>query len=291
MSVVEVLEQLGGVSSRAQLVRICGRSLFDQAVASGDLRSVGRGAYALAIADDSLVAAHRVGGVASHRSAALRHGWAVLHVPEQPEITVPKHRRLTKEQRRGVTLRWADVDSLDDATVPERTLQDCLRTLPFPDALAVADSALRAGVPRAELLVLAREARGPGSRQVRQVAALASPRAANPFESGLRAIALRVQGLSVAPQVSIYDPRFLGRPDLVDDRLKIVLEADSFEWHGGRDALAADARRYNALVAHGWLVLRFCWEDVMFHPDQVEATLRASVELRTNQLCASCRAA
>ena len=93
------------------------------------------------------------------------------------------------------------------------------------------------------------------------------------------------------PLVPLYDPGFLGRPDLVDLRLKIVLEADSFEWHGGREALASDAQRYNTLVAHGWVVLRFCWEDVMFHPEQVEATLRAVVELRTDQLCLTCRAA
>lgn len=291
MSVVEVLEQLGGVASRAELIRCCGRRSFDRAVAAGDVSAVGRGAYALPVADEVLVAAHRVGGVASHRSAALRHGWAVLHVPTLPEVTVPKHRRLTDEQRRGVSIHWADVDDLDRATAPSRTLLDCLRNLPALDALAVADSALRSGFSRSALLAVAREARGPGSVQAREVAHLATPLAANPFESGLRGIAARVDGLTVRPQVSIHDPGFLGRPDLVDERLRIAFEADSFQWHGGRAALAADARRYNALVVHGWLVLRFCWEDVMHRPDEVEATLRAVVEVRTDQLCVSCRAA
>jgi very-short-patch-repair endonuclease len=290
VSVVEVLEQLGGVATRAELIRCCDRQSFDQAVAAGDVTSIGRGAYALAVADEVLVAAHRVGGVASHRSAALRHGWAVLHVPKLPEVTVPKDRRVTDEQRRGVSLHWADVDRLDRATSPSRTLLDCLRTLPALEALAVADSALRSGFSRRELLAIGREARGPGSRQAREIAQMATRLAANPFESGLRGIAARVGGLAVRPQVSVYDPHFLGRPDLVDERLRMVLEADSFEWHGGRGALAADARRYNALVAHGWLVLRFCWEDVMFCADEVERTLRAAVELRTDQLCVSCRA-
>ena len=44
-----------------------------------------------------------------------------------------------------------------------------------------------------------------------------------------------------------------------------LLEADSFEWHGGRDDLARDARRYNRTVVHGWLVLRSSW-DVMHDP-------------------------
>jgi len=206
MSVVEVLEQLGGVASRAELVRCCGRRSFDR------------------------------------------------------------------------------------ATAPSRTLLDCLRNLPALDALAVADSALRSGFSRSELLAVAREARGPGSGQAREVAHLATPLAANPFESGLRGIAARVDGLTVRPQVPVHDPGFLGRPDLVDERLRIAFEADSFQWHGGRAALTADARRYNALVVHGWLVLRFCWEDVMCRPDEVEATLRAVVEVRTDQLCVSCRA-
>jgi len=35
--------------------------------------------------------------------------------------------------------------------------------------------------------------------------------------------------LDVTPQVAVHDPHFLGRPDLVDQRLEIALEADSFE--------------------------------------------------------------
>ena len=128
-------------------------------------------------------------------------------------------------------------------TSPERTLLDCLRALPLTEAVAVADSALRHGFGRARLLALARGARGPGSRQVRYVADLATPEAANPFESALRALASEVPGLRVRPQVPIHDPHFLGRPDLVDERLGIVLEADSFTWHASRAAFARDCRR------------------------------------------------
>ena len=55
--------------------------------------------------------------------------------------------------------------------------------------------------------------------------------------------------------------------------------------------LCRDARRYNAFVVHGWLVLRFSWEDVMLHPDDVRAVLEAAVAERTQQLCPGCRAA
>lgn len=48
---------------------------------------------------------------------------------------------------------------------------------------------------------------------------------------------------SVVPQVVIREPGLLARPDLVDVDLRIVVAADSFEWHGGRHRLSEDARR------------------------------------------------
>ena len=109
------------------------------------------------------------------------------------------------------------------------------------------------------------------------MAAHADGRSANPFESVLRAIAIDVPGLEVEPQVRISGDLGLDvRADLVDRRLRIVLEADSFEWHGDRTALRRDARRYDLLVANGWTVLRFSWEDVMHDPDFVRAVLRAT---------------
>lgn len=73
------------------------------------------------------------------------------------------------------------------ATDPEQTVVDCARDLPFPVALSVADSALRHGVEPARLDAAAAAVRGAGAARVRRVVALADLRAANPFESSLRA--------------------------------------------------------------------------------------------------------
>lgn len=293
--VLQVLNALGGVARRSSLVAACGRAAVDAAVREKTLVRVARGTWTSAVgADRARAEALALGAVLAYRSAALDHGWAVWTQPDRPEVTVPKSRRISPERRRGVILHRTDLapDDVDGRrTSADRTLLDCLRSLPLPDALAVADSALRSGVSRAHLLAVARDARGPGARRVREVASLADGRAANPFESALRAICLSVDGLAVVPQVAIHDPHFLGRPDLVDCRLRIVLEADSFEWHGTREALARDAHRYNALIAAGWLVLRFTWDDVMHRPDLVEATLRSVVERRTEVMCPGCLAA
>jgi very-short-patch-repair endonuclease len=79
--------------------------------------------------------------------------------------------------------------------------------------------------------------------------------------------------------VTIREPDIVARPDLVDQASRILLEADSFQWHGGRAALSADARRYNLLVVHGWIVLRFSYEHVMTQPDDVRRVLVAAVAL------------
>ncbi len=64
-----------------------------------------------------------------------------------------------------------------------------------------------------------------------------------------------------------------GRPDLLDHRLRLVVEADSFEVHGRRQQLTRDCRRDNAFVTHGWRVVRFSWEQVMFEPGYVTEVL------------------
>jgi len=288
VSVTECLSEIGGVASRATLVALTSRAAVDRALVSGDIVADARGRYALPVADEALRAASRLSGVASHLSAAIARGWEVKTPPKRPHVTLPKNRKLTLEQRQGVVLHRAtlaaeDVDGF--VTSRSRTLIDCLRWSPFDEALAVADSALRHGdVTPDQLVALARNARGPRSPAVRNVARAADGKAANPFESVLRALAMGV-GLHVRPQVSIGGVAFLGRPDLVDVERRIVLEADSFAWHGNRKALRGDARRYNGFVVAGWLVLRFSWEDVMGDPDYVRGILEAAVRERTQVRC------
>jgi very-short-patch-repair endonuclease len=219
-------------------------------------------------------------GVLSLTSAALHHGWEVKTPPDRPHLVVPTKRKVTEELKAAVHLHRRDLhpDEIRGvATSRELTLLQCLRSLPFDEALAVADSALRHGEPASTLRRIAASVRGPGAPQVRRVAAEADGDAANPFESVLRAIALDVEGLHVQPQRVVITSRSTARPDLVDPELGVILEADSFEWHGHRAALRRDSRRYNLLVIDGWIVLRFAWEDVMFDPSYVREVLVAVV--------------
>jgi very-short-patch-repair endonuclease len=162
----------------------------------------------------------------------------------------------------------------DGVLRPGAAFIDCARTRPFDEALSVADSALRHGsLTERGMLVLAEQVPTTGRTQCLRVAREASGLAANPFESVLRAIALDVAGLDLRPQLLIAEDGWSGWPDLVDRSLRLVVEADSFEFHGRRKALKRDCERYNALVVRGWVVLRFAWEHVMFDPAYVRDCL------------------
>jgi very-short-patch-repair endonuclease len=181
-------------------------------------------------------------------------------------------------------MHWADLDENEVdglVTTPLRTVVDCFRTMPFADALAVADSALRRELIDADRLA-AEAARlvGPGAPAARHVAALADGKAANPFESALRAIVLDAGLSDFVPQLKVSGRGFSAYVDLGDKRRRIALEADSFEWHGQRSALDRDCRRYDELVRRGWLVLRFSWEQVMFDRAWVAEVVADAVAFR-----------
>lgn len=288
MEISALMPVLGGVATRDLLVRLTSRRALESALATGELVRVNRGRYAVPGVHEGTELTLMVTGHVCLVSAALAHGWKVKVVPAVPQVAVPKDRRIDEALRARMTLTWTDLDDAQVeglATNAATTLAMCGRRLPFDEALAVADSALRDGFPVARLHAMAAAARGPGSARLRRVAAHADGRSDNPFESVLRAIAIDVPGLEVEPQVRISGDLGLNvRADLVDRRLRII-EADSFEWHGDRTALRRDARRYDLLVANGWTVLRFTWEDVMHDPDFVRAVLQATV-VRTERASA-----
>jgi very-short-patch-repair endonuclease len=282
MDVVVALERLGGVGTTAQLRALCGRKRLARAVAEGRVLRLGRGRFALSDAQRDRRRAVELAGVTSHLSAAQHHGWKVKVPPSQAWITVPRNRKLPKSVRDEATVRYADLrpDEVESGvTTPLRTVVDCARALPFDEALTVADSALRAGdITLDDLRAVAAGLRGNGAGAVRRVARHADGRSANPLESVLRAIAVEL-GLGVVPQHAIADTGLFAVVDVAVPDLRLVLEAEGFEFHGSREQWRNDCRRFTRLAAHRWWVLRFTWEDVMHHPQHVrwaiETWLRA----------------
>jgi hypothetical protein len=287
-----VLAQLGGIASRPDLTEHASRRVIARAVKSGDIVRVGHGRYALPGLDDARAAATRLRAVASHRSAALGHGWAVRANPPHPELIVPTNRNVDPSRRRGVDVRWRDVEPHDVIdgwiTGALRTVVDCARDLPLTEALSVADSALRVGdVTNEEIQGTIASLPRFGSKQARVVLEAASALPANPFESSLRALTLEAVGALFEPQPTIVLPNGVEvHPDLGCRPLRIVLEADSHEFHTSRTQIRRDCWRYNEYVLADWLPLRFAWDHVMHEEAWVRDVVVRGVERRRREFAA-----
>jgi very-short-patch-repair endonuclease len=287
MKAEEALARLGGVATWGQLRAAVHWRHVAAALRTGAILRERRGRYVLPTTGPARAAAHRVSGVASHTSAALHWGWKVKTPPERPHVTVRAKRSLRATSREAITTHWRDLapDEVVDGwvTTTSRTVVDCCLDLPFDEALAVFDSALRCGVRAERVLALASRLGPRQQRRVLRVARVADGRAANPFESVLRAICSDVPGLSVSPQHVIEDDSFAASVDLADPALKIVVEAESYEFHGTRRQFRRDCRRYTELGARGWVLLRFTWSEVMFEPDYVRRMVALTVASRTER--------
>ena len=284
MHIDRFLSASGGVCTRGELVDRYGRGAVDRAIRSGVVERVGRGRYGLPSLSVARKVAAGMNGVLSMRSAAQAHGWGQKRVPERPDVTFPRTRRIERAARRYVVPHWSDLpadDVVDGVTSKRRTLVDCMRMLPLDESLAIVESALRAGdVTPAGLRAIAAAMRGRGRARAIGVAAMANTRTANPYESVLRAIASTVPGLNVVAQqpIRVAPGREL-HPDLVDPALRIIIEAESFAWHGDPAALTRDCTRYNTFALLGWMVIRFSWSQVMFRPAYVVRVLSEAVRL------------
>lgn len=282
--VVVALAQLGGTASSGQLLTVVSRHRLQRAVAERRVLRVARGRYCLPELDRAMVAAVRLHGVVSHRSAALLRGWELHRPPPEPEIVVARHRDIPAARRRGVAVRWRQLSAEEvqaRVTSPLRTVIDCARDLRLVDSLAVADAARRAGdVSGPELRAAVAGLPRTGRAKAERVLLQASAAPANAFESTLRALSIEAVGPLLVPQVSFEVAGLRVRPDLVCRRLRLVIEADSFAFHTKRHQLVRDCWRYNERSLAGWLVLRFTWDQVMFSPEWVVDVIRRAVALQ-----------
>lgn len=293
VDVAQVVRELGGIADAPTLVAATSRHHVHEAVRTHQVTRIGRGLFSLPDLDEHPRAAARLHGALDLVSAARHHGWKVKLPPEQPQVLVPRGRNVTATRRRGVELHWGEVLPTElsaGVITPVHTVLRCAQLLPFDAAVAVADSALRAGLSPTTLLLAAAKLPRTGRSRAIDVIEFADKRADNPFESVLRATLRGVPGTEFEPQVWIGN---IGRVDLCDRRLRIVVEADSFEFHSEAAALNSDMVRYNAFVGAGYLVLRFGWLHAMFEPDYVlqAVTAVASAQERSARLCPTCRAA
>jgi very-short-patch-repair endonuclease len=74
-----------------------------------------------------------------------------------------------------------------------------------------------------------------------------------------------------------HDGRFVARVDAALPAIKLAIEVDGFGHHSTPEQFQYDRARQNELVAIGWTVLRFTWDDIVQRPAQVARTIERAI--------------
>jgi hypothetical protein len=228
-------------------------------------------------------------GLASHRTAAAL--WELEGCrPGVVEVVTERWRRRPNASVRvheTSMLPESDRSTIDGiaVTAPPRTLVDLAAAVPAErvDA-AMADACNRGLTTPGEIWECTERLLSPGRPWVSAVRRMLGPRLElgdvqpNTFELLLfRALQAAGAPRPVA-QVEIRRPdgTSVGRVDwLIGAR--VIVECDSKRWHGSWRRREADLRRDRELVALGYIVLRFTWDDVANHPDLVARDVLAAL--------------
>jgi putative AbiEi antitoxin of type IV toxin-antitoxin system/uncharacterized protein DUF559 len=258
-------------------LRACGlsRQAVWKRVQAGRLFPKYRGVYALAHPNLSLegeflaaVKACGPGAVLSHFSAAVLFRWFRWD-GRFPEVTAP-----TPRTHAGIfTHRSNHIERVVDkgipVTPPLRTLTDLSSTLPFAGTRRAVNEALNQRLIQPAELVTSKHR---GAKVLRAVLATAAP-TRNEYEDIVLAV-LTQAGLPM-PEVNQGHLRYF--PDFRWPTQRVVLEADSTQFHDQMLARADDFHRQRELEAHGDTVIRTTWTQVTTRPGVVVARVREAL--------------
>jgi hypothetical protein len=285
------MQRLG--SRQKQLLRLdqaIGAGLSERAVerraASGRLHRLHDGVFALHgppfTPQQLYLAAHFACGpeslIGGFCSAALFS--LVDEMPRVPEIISPKG---AGRARSGINVRRVVVDPRDrvirhgiPCTRPARTIVDCAHRAGAAgtEALIMAADSKRL-LDRRRLEELAEEGGRPGIAHVRAIVTDDPEELRTQNELRMRRIC-RAAGV---PAPLCNQPIEAGGrtfiPDFCWPEARLIVEADSWRWHGGRQASESDRDRDQILIIAGWRVVRFTRDQIRNHPEEVGTRLRA----------------
>jgi very-short-patch-repair endonuclease len=159
---------------------------------------------------------------------------------------------------------------------PKDALIDIVRLWPYPAALELASRAVVQG------RISAAELRAANDRLTWMAGRPQLERIVTELETGSRSEAERrlrelvekagltgwVAGLEATAGRRVY------HLDLGFGEERLAIEADGRAFHTNPRAFQVDRERQNDLVAAGWTVLRFTWEDIVHHPERVVERIR-----------------
>jgi hypothetical protein len=286
--------------------------LLRSLVRSGDLIRLRQGVYATRRAADwadgdpvrahvlRVMAAKATAGrdaVASYHSAALLHHLSLLTAPPTGTVTLTLPRKWNRAKPADVVFHASELPKEHvtrlynlPLTTVARTVADLARTLPFTDAVVVADSALnQEKATKPELLqALDQQGKGwPGVRQARRAIEFADERAESPLESAARVVFAEAGLEPPELQVTIHGERererehqhepFSALVDFFWRERKVIAEADGLVTYNDRKDLLNERERDHQLREAGYVVVHFTGKELFQTPEAVVARIRTAL--------------
>lgn len=233
----------------------------------------------------SLITAHQV-----HPDGQLT-GWSALAVaglletrpwnrvrPQpQPWIRVAQHHRVSARTirlsvlPRGQALHGVSIASRDEV------IADLLRYLPADDASTLAYQ-LSQSLGAATLTSLLAEAiqavpNGKGIRQLHRLIDALATGSQSDAERLLVRLLVEAGATGFQVNLPVRAQGRLFRIDVAFPEQRVAIEVDGRAFHSSAEQFQGDRTRQNLLIAAGWRVLRFTWEDLTRRPERVLAQI------------------
>jgi hypothetical protein len=222
--------------------------------------------------------------VASHHTAARVHGLGPVFGEEPEHVTVRRTGRRPRKPPLVIhnhTLGPDDVTEIGGVpmTSPLRTVIDLLIGGNSVTAVWACEKAMRDRLVDSDELLQQLEWYGSvGKRRALARLSMADVRSESPLETGARLLLATRDLPTPVPQYLVRVDGFARyRLDLAYPDRRLALELDGRQWHSSPEAVRADRIRERRLVALGWRILRFSWDDVFERPDHVVAAIQAAL--------------
>ncbi len=243
-----------GIVARKAAVRWKGRRSVERALLSGDLLPVDRTRVALRGTPPPILAAARARGTLTCLSALKLHDvWTLddarIHLNRSRGVRDTHCLPADASDCRGRVVGGESV--LEPVDV---ALSAVLASHDREHGIVALDSIIRQGLLTADQLERLTARHGAAAMRL---LARADGRVESPLESVLRHRLLML-GVRVRTQVLIPG---LGRVDMLVGE-SLIIEADGFEFHSGRDSFRDDRRRDREALRRGFQSIRITWADV-----------------------------
>ncbi|MFP5256013.1 MAG: DUF559 domain-containing protein [Acidimicrobiia bacterium] len=283
-----------GLVTSQQAVKILGPHRKAKWVGRRQLALVQPGVFRLAGVPETwhqslMATALAADGVVSHRSAAEM--WGLIQPAGYVEVSIPPNR--TPHLRPpAVAHRIKDLHpelAVERAglriTDPVRTVIDLGLVLSKREVGDALSRGLSIGLLTVTEVERLRDALGrPGRngtgvvRHILEARSLQSGTEESLLERRFLDLARRAGLPAPVVQYEVWDSgRFVARIDAAYPSLKIAIEVDGYAPHSSPEAFQRDRTRQNRLVALGWTVLRFTWDDVVRRPTEVARIIEEAI--------------